>query len=124
MSTNFFVDTYGQRLHVGKRFGAGNGLLGFCFRAHHLPDGDLDSWFKWKNCLLAFRVPVHDEYGGLHDIDGFIAMVEKITPANRRRQFDMVTAEGHETSTYDDPSKGDREYLCPDGFSFTYARFS
>lgn len=124
MGTNFYAEKRGRTLHVGKRFGAGGGLLGFIFQAHHLPDGDLDSWAKWRNVLLATRTFVYDEYRGTHDVDAFIAMIENITPENRRRQLDLVIEQGCPTTTYDDPDKGTSDYLCPDGFCFTYQEFT
>lgn len=115
MSTNFdWHPGDGEVVHIGKRSGAGGGLVGWSFQGYLWADTSIRSWARWKACLRVTGIVV-DEYGTQHDVEDFIAEVERTTPENRRRQFDMVVAEGGER---------DSDWICPDGFSFTWNDFS
>lgn len=124
MGTNFYATLTGQdepvSLHIGKRSGAGGGLCSFGLQGHHL-DAPLESWAQWKRLLRLPGVMVSDEYGTEHDVEDFIAEVEATTPENRSRQYDWVQAnrhrDGYSFMEFDD-------WLCPDGFSFTFKDFS
>ena len=129
MSTNFYwyppsidPNEIVDGIHIGKRYGAGSGLLGFMFQGlEEGVDTPIDSWARWKNTLIHGGGTIHDEYGVAMPIDEFIVMVENVIPENRRRQYDWVQANKdkpeHAFFAFDD-------WLCPDGFSFTYREFS
>lgn len=127
MSTNFYwTPKYGEPgapvHHIGKQFGAGRdpetgkGLLGFCFQAADGPDGPIDSWVRWRNVISTGGQVWGDNGAGLLDTEDFIAKVEAVTTANRRKQFDMVAAGTRRENLND--------WLDADGFSFTWQEFS
>jgi hypothetical protein len=109
-----------EGIHIGKRVGAGGGLIGFMFQGVDDADARIDSWERWKNTLLHGGGTIHDEYGSQMPLAEFIDMVENVTPENRRRQYDWVQENkdlpSHSFFKFDD-------WLCPDGFSFTYREF-
>ena len=122
MGTNFYwyppdhKDDEEEPLHIGKRSGAGGGLLSYSFQGHREGvDTKIDSWAKWKACLLSGG-HVRDEYDQVIDTQEFIAQVEATTPENRRRQFDWMRDHGY-------PLGPEGDWLCDDGFSFTYKDF-
>lgn len=136
MGTNFYWHTSPQhdptceQLHVGKQSGAGGGLCSFGLQGHRETDfGPLDSWAKWKQVMRAIPgSDIFDEYGRPYTTEGFIALVEKTTPTNRRRQYQWMLDNGYDVwpTILDQPPpityRGD--WLCADGFSFTYSEFS
>ena len=140
-----------DELHIGKRSGAGGGLCSFGLQGHRVGlDGPIITWAQWRRIILSVsRIPggtVADEYSEEHDPADFIAEVENTTPENRRRQYDWmrdnglpVLAEGTlpdlrsradeqgsllRAGTHNVYFDRDPDWLCPDGFSFTFSEFS
>lgn len=124
MGTNFYwqpTPNAEEQYHVGKRSGAGNGLLSYGFEGmREGPDGPIDSWQRWKNVILSGGILV-DEYGTEWAPRDFFAEVEATTVENRRRQYDWVQEHkdepGYAWHTFDD-------WLDADGFSFTFLEFT
>lgn len=142
MGTNFFwyapdmqvppvPEEGGHELHIGKRFGAGKGLCGFSFQGHReFLDGAITTWDHWKRIILMGGTVVN-EYGVVQDPLAFVAEVESTTVENRRAQYDWVRDReatpwfnGVIPEGIEPPLDTDDEWLCPDGFSFTFREFS
>jgi hypothetical protein len=117
-----------EEMHIGKQSGAGGGLLSYSMQGHSDTDfGPLDSWAKWKQVMRALpNSVVVDEYGRTLEVEEFIAKVEETTMANRRRQYDWMVAHGYEHMPVGiiPPIDYTGDWLCADGFSFTYSEFS
>lgn len=133
MGTNFFWEPDGgDGFHIGKRSGAGNGLCSFSLQGHReFFDGSITTWQQWKNIILMGGTVV-DEYGVVQDSLAFIAEVESTTVENRRRQWDYIRTHTKERGWIggcipegiEPPLDTNDEWLCPDGFSFTFREFS
>lgn len=142
MGTNFFWSApdmqvppvseeaeYG--LHIGKRSGAGNGLCSFSLQGHReFLDGSITTWDQWKRIILMGGTVI-DEYGRTHEPMAFVAEVESTTVENRRRQYDWIRDRQDEPwfggvipEGITPPLDTNDEWLCPDGFSFTFREFS
>jgi hypothetical protein len=76
------------------------------------------SWEEWKTALRADG-EVWDEYGQRHDVEQFIADVEATEPERRRRQYDWMVQHARDYGL-----SMDRDWLDPDGFSFTLSEFT
>ena len=148
MGTNFYATLpNGETFHIGKRSGAGGGLCswslqgirkgcGACGRDYDSFREPILTWADWKVQLLKDGTVVKDEYGREHAVQDFIAEVESTTVENRRRQYDWMVKHEYEGTwrihhivpegEKPDPDEpwNSGEWLCPDGFSFTFSDFS
>lgn len=98
-------------VHIGKSL--------VMFEAHDVsPWGVIHSWADWKRALRSPGVTITDEYGAERDVEAFIADVEATSRAHRRRQHDAVR------DNYPTTYASGRDWLDPDGFSFTRGEFS
>lgn len=130
MGTNFYWHSPEDTvvLHIGKRSGAGGGLCSFSLQGHReFLDGPISTWQHWRRIIL-IGGKVFDEYGTEVDRLDFIADVESTTVENRRRQYDWIVDNpgfmGALPEGVVPPADTDDEWLCPDGFSFTFREFS
>lgn len=86
------------------------------FQAHDVsPWGRIESWEDWKRALRTPGVEIRDEYGVVHEAEGFIEDVEAVPAELRSRQYDWIVEHGYLTS---------QDFLDADGFSFCRAEFS
>lgn len=88
------------------------------FQAH--PDKNIRSWEDWKVWLRLDGAEVWSEYQYQIPTEKFIADVERVDRASRRRQYDWVV----EHLLVVGPDHRDRYWLDANGFSFYDGEFS
>lgn len=137
MSTNFYLHrdnrckscghTQGDDVHIGKRFGAGDGDCSFTFRAHDGTDGqvkEVASVADWRAVIPSMEADgwiIMDEYGKIYTSTEFFAEeVDSIPVHKRGLQYRMVLNRWSRYSGSDDAT----DYLDQDGYSFSKYEFS
>lgn len=127
MGTNYYaqVPTHeGACEHCGRadRAHICKSLVSFQGYDDHGPFGEIRTWADWKRVLRETPdLTVWNEYGVEYGVEEFIGLVEATDPARRRRQYDWILAHPEWMGVQRDMS---RDWLDPDGFSFTIADFT